>query len=39
MTMLTLTKQRAALHYFIAAVVFAIYGGQVCPFIESIATW
>ncbi|PKG37395.1 metal-dependent phosphohydrolase [Psychromonas sp. Urea-02u-13] len=37
--MLTRTKQRAALHYFIATVVFAIYGGQVCPFIESISIW
>ncbi|MBL1417399.1 MAG: HD domain-containing protein [Moritella sp.] len=39
MTMLTLTKQRAALHYFFAAVIFSIYGGRVCPFIESISIW
>ncbi|NQZ93569.1 MAG: HD domain-containing protein [Moritella sp.] len=39
MTMLTLTKQRAALHYFFAAVIFSIYGGRVCPFIESISLW
>jgi len=39
MMMLTLTKQRAALHYFFAAVIFSIYGGRVCPFIESISIW
>jgi len=39
MTMLTLTKQRAALHYVFAAVIFSIYGGRVCPFIESISIW
>jgi len=37
--MLLLTKHRAALHYFIAAVVFSIYGGRVCPFIDSISIW
>ena len=39
MTMFSLTKQRSALHYFFAAVIFSIYGGRVCPFIESISIW
>ena len=38
-TMFTLTKQPVALHYLFAAVTFSIYGGRVCPFIESISIW
>ena len=39
MSMLPLTKQPAAQHYFAAALVFSIYGGRVCPFIDSISIW
>ena len=39
MTMLTLTKQPAALHYLLASIIFSIYGARVCPFIESISIW
>lgn len=30
--------QRTSLHYFIALVLFSVYGIQVCPFLESLTT-
>lgn len=32
-------NKNAAIHYFIAASIFSLYGGRVCPFIETIALW
>lgn len=32
-------NKSAAIHYFIAAVIFSLYGGRVCPFLETITLW
>ncbi len=33
-----LTK-RAALHYILAAGIFSLYGGRVCPFLDTLSAW
>ncbi|MGF1714534.1 HD domain-containing protein [Photobacterium chitinilyticum] len=33
-----LTK-RAALHYLLAAGIFSLYGGRVCPFLDTLLAW
>lgn len=32
-------NRSAVLHYIIAAIVFSLYGGRVCPFLETITLW
>ena len=32
-------NRSAAIHYIIAAIVFSLYGGRVCPFLETITLW
>lgn len=33
------SQQQPLIHYLIAATLFAVYGGQVCPLLESITWW
>jgi len=32
-------NKSAAINYFIATVIFSLYGGRVCPFLETITLW